>query len=635
LSSFDSIFRSILSDVLLDFDASTDESKESNCSYSNQESLDVEWDNISKFSHISRGSGLSKQESCASSAKVARLVRILTDLDAPNEFADLFARHVLGLANKDGEGDRAHIANFTIASSVTYLVKLFQRWIRHAQLAVLALDDVHFMDAISWQVVQKLLESTRNLFVVCTSRPISSYKLEVDTDFWEELNGKYKTEGRYAYMELYRLNTDEIRTMIAKRLNLDEQEIDESFHRDIFTQSGGMPAFAHEILLSASRRNSIGRQVNNRMGWTAADRGKGELTHASVGDMIVHRLDNFDQLVRVVLNLGAVLGSSFELRDIINVTHRFSNQSVEAGYSRKIVSALDLLVSEGILLEVNLGVDDEIINVVLAPETVEEESTEQNDWKTDNEVDDQNDGPEDNGSIDTLEFPDKSYTFCHDVWRTSILNLMLESRKKQIHNIIATSLETQARTTSMDYGSQMKLWNHWKAAGEAGKAANLALEIGRNFEELGLHDQSIKLYEDTLELMKMRDGDAADSIGGMCQRWVWWKRDCNFSNSFAFFSGFSIQVLQSITRTDLEYLIKVHIALGKELANVHRGADSVVAYQNALQVSLSSSNGFCSHICDANVLTRVTSDHASVAISTLHTRPCNHLSYFQRTFPCT
>jgi hypothetical protein len=51
-------------------------------------------------------------------------------------------------------------------------------------------------------------------------------------------------------------------------------------------------------------------------------------------------------------------------------------------------------------------------------------------------------------------------------------------------------------------------------------------------------------------------------------------------------SGFSSQLLNSITRTDLEYLIKVHIALGKELANVHRGADSVVAYQNALQVSL-------------------------------------------------
>jgi hypothetical protein len=61
--------------------------------------------------------------------------------------------------------------------------------------------------------------------------------------------------------------------------------------------------------------------------------------------------------------------------------------------------------------------------------------------------------------------------------------------------------------------------------------------------------------------------------------------ELHFSNLFVFFAGFSIQVLQSITRTDLEYLIKVHIALGKELANVHRGSDSVVAYQNALQVS--------------------------------------------------
>ena len=118
-----------------------------------------------------------------------------------------------------------------------------------------------------------------------------------------------------------------------------------------------MPAFANEILQSASRRNSIGRQVNNRMGWTASDRGKGELTHASVGDMIVHRLDNFDQLVRVVLNLGAVLGSSFELRDIVNVTHRFANKSLDmqTGYSQKIVNALNFLVSEGILLEECLG----------------------------------------------------------------------------------------------------------------------------------------------------------------------------------------------------------------------------------------------------------------------------------------
>lgn len=40
-----------------------------------------------------------------------------------------------------------------------------------------------------------------------------------------------------------------------------------------------------------------------------------------------------------------------------------------------------------------------------------------------------------------------------------------------------------------------------------------------------------------------------------------------------------------MNRADLECVIKVHIALGKDLANIHKGSDSVVAYQNALQVS--------------------------------------------------
>ena len=123
-----SIFRTILSDILFDFDASTDESKASKSSVSNQESLEGEWDNVSKFSHISRASALSKQDSRASSAKVARLVRIFTDLDAPHEFADLFARHMLGSGNKDIEVDRGHASKISSASSITYLVKLCQKW---------------------------------------------------------------------------------------------------------------------------------------------------------------------------------------------------------------------------------------------------------------------------------------------------------------------------------------------------------------------------------------------------------------------------------------------------------------------------------------------------------------------------
>ena len=505
-----SIFRSILPDILLDFEGATTDEK--TLQSGGPDSVEMEWDNMSRFSHLSRASvSTSSSSGRMSSGRMSRLVRLVNELDAPTEFVDLLVHHLLGLGSA-GQADRPHTKKPNITTSITYLAKLFQRWAGQSQLTVLALDDVHFMDEVSWQVVQRLLDSTRNLFVVCTSRPLKTYKLAINEDFWDELNSKYKQEGRFVYMELSRLSKEDIRAMVAKRLKLDEQEIDESFLRDVYTQSGGMPAFANEILQSAGRRNSIGRQGNNRMGWTRSDRGKGELTHASVGDMIIHRLDNFNQLERVVLNLGAVLGVSFDLRDIINVTHRFANTSIEkqAGYSQEIHNALNRLVAEGVLLEVCLGggdTEDEGISVDYVGSEGQFENTPPN-------------YSSDKNSLTNMssEFQDKSYTFSHDVWRTSILKLMLESRKKQIHSIIATSLETQARTETMDYVSQMKLWNHWKAAGDAGKAANSALTIGKSFEELGLHDQSIKLYEETLELMQGPGCNEADGIGGKLEK---------------------------------------------------------------------------------------------------------------------
>jgi len=243
----------------------------------------------------------------------------------------------LGFESITGEAQRAPKKNPNLASSISYLVKLFQRWTRQSQITILALDDVHLMDAVSWQVLQRLFDSIRNLCVICTSRPLHHFKLAINPQFWHDLNGKHKHEGTFVHMELKRLGENDIRAMIAKMLNLDEKDIDETFHRDVYNQSGGMPAFANEILQSASRRNSIGRQGDNRMGWTRSDRGKSELTRASVGDMIVHRLDTFDQLARIVLNLAAVLGTSFDSRDIVNVTHGFVNTAIEerAEHSQK------------------------------------------------------------------------------------------------------------------------------------------------------------------------------------------------------------------------------------------------------------------------------------------------------------
>ena len=92
------------------------------------------------------------------------------------------------------------------------------------------------------------------------------------------------------------------------------------------------------------------------------------------------------------------------------------------------------------------------------------------------------------------------YTFCHDVWRTTILNLMLDSRKCDMHLTIAKTLEKLDGHHTDDYLSRMKLFSHWRASGESKKAAALALSIGGSFEELGLQDQSIKVFQDALAM---------------------------------------------------------------------------------------------------------------------------------------
>ena len=51
------------------------------------------------------------------------------------------------------------------------------------------------------------------------------------------------------------------------------------------------------------------------------------------------------------------------------------------------------------------------------------------------------------------------------------------------------------------------------------------------------------------------------------------------------FAGFTSEVLNALSVTDLECVIKVYIALAKCLANIHKASESVAAYQNALRVS--------------------------------------------------
>ena len=82
---------------------------------------------------------------------------------------------------------------------------------------------------------------------------------------------------------------------------------------------------------------------------------------------------------------------------------------------------------------------------------------------------------------------------------------------------------------------------------------------------LGLNTQAILLFDDVLDILitMTDDGDPDDELYG----------------------GIGLSVLEAINASELEYLIKVHIAKGKAYATLRQGSDGAEAYQIALDVS--------------------------------------------------
>lgn len=114
--------------------------------------------------------------------------------------------------------------------------------------------------------------------------------------------------------------------------------------------------------------------------------------------------------------------------------------------------------------------------------------------------------------------PVTKYAFYHAVWRTALLNIMLEGRKRDLHRVLAETLEDQDVGVG-DYMFNTKLFNHWINSGNFGKSAQLAVALGKHFEErLGLPAQSIRLYNESLGLLReARGSETTASIGGEFQ----------------------------------------------------------------------------------------------------------------------
>lgn len=499
------MFRSILRKILLSFqkgsysDDKSMKSRKSRLSAASALQRSFAWESLSGRS-ISQST---QNHSSEDSVEIFHL--ICQELKMKPTFVDYALTELLGVDLTDKEVKPCFQTLPSTEEMVTFLARAFRLCTRGSNLVVVALDDLHYADEFSWKVIQQLFMKETNILFVGAVNTSSIEDLRVDPEFWKELDEKFRAENRFVTMKLGHLNRDEITCMVMKTLGIRRKEVPDDVLDGVTIQSGGMPYFVNEILEKAKR------QMLDDEDFELSD-----MTFESFADLVLQRLDSFDFNTRNVLNIGAVIGLSFTMDELVGVQIRTSEGTEEA--VRQITKeSLQAAVEEGIL-ETRAICDDE----------------------------------SDEGEV-------LKYAFCHAVWRTTLLTLMLEGRKRDLHRVIAETLE-ELDVGSNDYMFQTKLFKHWVCSGNFVKATKLALIVGKHFEErLGLPAQSIRIYNEALDLLRESGEEGPRKV--------------------------SADALANITADDLVILIRVHVALGHALSIAQQMKMSVATYQDALRIT--------------------------------------------------
>lgn len=214
----------------------------------------------------------------------------------------------------------------------------------------------------------------------------------------------------------------------------------------------------------------------------------------------MHKIDSLDASVRTTLHLCSVLGPEFELSDIMSLHKNWLRTTDnKRGHGTKLIlNALNIAVNERIIEEVYEG-----------GEINEEEPT------YDDII------PEDEifyGAITekSNQLGNVSYRFLHDIWRESILKLMLVSHKQDLHRIIAESLDLAmtSKGNECDYHSMIKLFGHRKESGNISKTISLALKIGRSFMNTGMSAQALTIFDEGLDFLCTKNEEESDKLSG-------------------------------------------------------------------------------------------------------------------------
>lgn len=501
-----STIRSLLPSMLASFEAPVDDpTNRSGCSSSYSDVFSLGYNSISAFSVFedatATGSG---------SHMHATFEKICKELQLPESIFEFLKFHLLGIEVNHFFGGNTKVPS--MRSIAVFVSQIFVTCCRDSSLVLVAVDDIHRTDEMSWLVLQQVFETAVNVLIVGSAHSAADLSLRIDRNFWTLLNESSARKGRFVRMAIERLSEGDIVSMIMKTFGLQSKDVEGSdILKEVLVQSGGSPHFAQKIL-DGIRQRCVSSQPD------------GSETDNAITEIVLHRVDSFDFAVRSILNVGAVLGLSFTLGGVLSVLEE-TNDAKDADLRRQTIVSLQFLVNEGILYLGQRGARSGL--------------------KQANIVDDCS----------------TTFSFCQNVWRSTVLRLMLGSRKRDVHKMIAISMECAADENALSVDYMKKLFVHWHGAGDARKMASVALSINKlHMNDTEHLPESIRLYEETLKVW---------GFTPTCEQ-------CS--------DGFAWKIMSVMSPSDLSKIISVLVAQGRALALCGRQKESITAYGNVLRI---------------------------------------------------
>ena len=178
---------------------------------------------------------------------------ICQELGFDTEYANTIGTRLLGLKDADRGVPYLSRKPLTHEEISDFLVRAFIKFTDHADLILILLDNVQWIDSISRTVICRLASMKKNLLMICS---LLSDKAMRQTR-WIYNTWYMADSPRYREISLGPFSLPEARQLMSKSFGHNIESFKDSFVNDIYEKTGGLPVFLVEFLENIKRNNKV------------------------------------------------------------------------------------------------------------------------------------------------------------------------------------------------------------------------------------------------------------------------------------------------------------------------------------------------------------------------------------------